>query len=143
MSIFKVSESGVAAAPTKDEKTLEAEANADLARAFPMMVCGDVQEMRLALNEARGLSEPQRTQYIQSRLMPIALRLKNQGSVFGYPLVTDVASHLHNFISNHKGYESAELNVVNNDVLLLQNILWKRISGDGGKAGQEILAQLI
>lgn len=143
MAIFKLSESDVGSKSVNEKDALEAEANADLARAFPMMVCGDVQAMRLALNEARGLSEPQRTQYIQSRLLPTALRLKNQGAVFGYPLVTDVASHLHNFISNHKGYESAELSVINNDVLLLQNILWKRISGDGGKAGQEILAQLI
>ena len=108
-----------------------------------MMVCGDVQGMRLILNEARGLYEPQRAQYIQSRLLPVAMRLKNQGAVFGYPLVTDVASHLYKFIEQHKSYDKAELSVVNNDILLLQNILWKRISGDGGKAGQEILAQLI
>ena len=114
-----------------------------MARAFPMMVCGDVQGMRLALNEARGLYEPQRAQFIQSRLLPVAMRLKNQGAVFGYPLVTDVAAHLYKYVEQHKSYDKAELNVVNNDVLLLQNILWKRISGDGGKAGQEILAQLI
>ena len=138
MAIFKISES-----ESKTDVPTEAEASADLARAFPMMVCGDVQSMRVALNEARGLYANQRSQYIQSRLLPITLRLKSQGSVFGYPLVTDVATHLYNFINQHKVYEQPELSVVNNDLLLLQNILWKRISGDGGKAGQEILAQLI
>ena len=136
MSIFKLSDSDA-------DKTTEAEAAADLARAFPMMVCGDVQAMRLALNEARNLYDIQRTNFIQSRLLSVAIRLKNQGAVFGYPLVTDVAAHLYNFISQHKSYDKTELNVINNDLLLLQNILWKRISGDGGKKGQEILAQLI
>ena len=146
MAIFKLQSDSDASHKGKildTNEATQAEAEADLARAFPMMVCGDVQSMRLALNEARGLYEPQRTQHIQSRLLPIASRLKSQGAVFGYPLVTDVATHLYNFVENHKIYESPELNVVNNDVMLLQNILWKRISGDGGEAGQKILAQLI
>lgn len=122
--------------------TEEEAANADLARAFSMMVCGDVQFMKLALNEARGLYEPQRAQQIKSRLTSIAFRLKNQGTVFGYPLVSDVAAHLYRFISTHDSYDTNGLNIINNDILLLQNILWKRITGDGGKKGQEILAQL-
>ncbi len=145
MAIFKVSETEQTHQNSivQGDEATEAEAAADLARAFPMMVCGDVQSMRVVVNEARGLYEPQRAQYIQSRILPIAMRLKNQGSVFGYPLVTDVAAHLYNFVEKHKVFDSPEINVVNNDVLLLQNILWKKISGDGGKAGQEILAQLI
>lgn len=140
MSIFKLQKSD---SIIKGNEATEAEAAADLARAFPMMVCGDVQGMRLAMNEAKGLYESQCTQFIRSRLLPVAMRLKNQGAVFGYPLITDVAAHLCNYIEKHKSYDKAALNVVNNDVLLLQNILWKKISGDGGKAGQEILAQLI
>ncbi len=143
MAIFKLPETESPTGILADNNATEAEAAADLTRAFPMMVCGDVQEMRLALNEAKGLYEPQRTQFIQSRLLPVMLRLKNQGAVFGYPLVTDVATHLYNFIDQHKAYGQPELNVINNDLLLLQNILWKRISGDGGKVGQEILSQLI
>lgn len=147
MAIFKLPPKEQTGTP-KDgildsQNASEAEAAADLARAFPMMVCGDVQTMRLALNEARGLYEPQRAQYIQSRLLPLAQKLKNQGTIFGYPLVTDVAAHLHNFISQHSIYDKKELDIVYNDVLMLQNILWKRISGDGGKVGREILAQLI
>lgn len=145
MSIFKVSKSnlGENSSILKTDKATEEEANADLARAFPMMVCGDVQNMRLALNEARGLYEPQRSQFIQSRFLPVASRLKSQGSVFGYPLVTDVAAHLYSYIEQHQSYDKPELDTINNDILLLQNILWKRISGDGGEVGQEILAQLM
>ena len=146
MAIFKLpNKSGKIYSDNVSDRTkmIEAEAMADLAYAFPMMVCGDVQSMRLAMNEARGLYEPNRTQHIQSRLLPIAQRLKGQGTVFGYPLVTDVATHLYNFIDRHKSYNKVELDTIYNDILMLQNILWKRISGDGGKTGQEILSQLI
>ena len=59
MSIFKLSDSDA-------DKTTEAEAAADLARACPMMVCGDVQAMRLALNEARNLYDSLGVQEIYS-----------------------------------------------------------------------------
>ena len=144
MAVFELPQSlknNTKTEPTK--QNIEAEAQADLARAFPMMVCGEVQTMRLALNEARNLNNPQRAEHIYSRLLPIAMRLKNQGAVFGYPLVTDVASHLYNYIQNHKIFNKIEFESVYNDVLTLQNILWKRISGDGGEEGRRILAQLI
>jgi hypothetical protein len=95
------------------------------------------------LNEARQLDNPKRVEYIYARLLPIALKLKSQGAVFGYPLVTDVASHLYNYIQSHKIFNKIEFESVYNDVLTLQNILWKRISGDGGEEGRRILAQLI
>ena len=140
MAIFKLDE-------TQNRKNIseptEEEALADLARAFPMMACGDVQSMRVVINEARGLYEPQRTEYLRSRILPVALKLKNQGSVFGYPLVTDVASHLYNFLSQQPINEKLELDVLYSDVLTLQNILWKRISGDGGEEGRRILEQLL
>ncbi len=140
MAIFKIEEN----LAKKDlQNSTEEEAMADLMRAFPMMVCGDVQTMRMVVNEARGLYEPQRTEYLRSRLLPLALKLKEQGSVFGYPLVTDVASHLYNFLSLQQVNEKRELDIIYGDVLTLQNILWKRISGDGGEEGRRILAQLV
>ncbi len=143
MPVFKLPDNLKENKKNYSKEAMETEAQADLARAFPMMVCGDVQTMRLVLNEARNLDNPHRAEYIHSRLLPIALRLKNQGAVFGYPLVTDVASHLYNYIQGRKLFNKIEFESVYNDVLTLQNILWKRISGDGGEEGRRILNQLI
>lgn len=143
MPVFKLPENLKSNPASQSKEKIEEQAQADLARAFPMMVCGDVQMMRLALNEARNLDHPRRAEHIHSRLLPIALKLKSQGVVFGYPLVTDVSSHLYNYIQNHTVFNKIEFDTVYNAVLTLQNILWKRISGDGGEEGRKILNQLI
>jgi len=136
--------------PQKEEATFdlkkstqEQEAQADLVRVFPAMVCGDVQSMRQALVQAKGLYADQRAPFVQSRLLVTANRLKTQGVVFGYPLVTDVAAHLVRFIQNHSVFEMADLNFIEHDLKMLQDILWKKISGDGGEQGRKILNQLI
>ncbi len=150
MAIFDVS--GLASTPVKKKakatesprhEMTEQEAQEDLMRVFPAMVCGDVQSMRQVLVEARGLYEPERTRFLQSRLMTTTHKLMSQGSVFGYPLVTDVATHLYNFIQSHQSFDSADLNVLQNDLVMLQNILWKKLSGDGGEMGRKMLNQLI
>lgn len=129
--------------PAQENPNIEQEAQEDLVRIFPAMVCGDVQSMRQAFVQAKGLYEPTRTQFIQSRLLPTAHRLKTQGSVFGYPLVSDVAAHLINFIQSHDSFEGKDLDFIQNDLLMLQNILWKKLKGDGGEYGRKILNQLI
>ena len=77
MPVFKLPNNLKENKKHSSKEQIEAEAQADLARAFPMMVCGEVQTMRLALNEARNLSNPHRAEHIHSRLLPIAMRLKN------------------------------------------------------------------
>lgn len=129
--------------PAQESPNIEQEAQEDLVRIFPAMVCGDVQSMRQAFVQAKGLYEPTRAQFIQSRLLPTAHRLKTQGSVFGYPLVSDVAAHLISFIQSHDSFEGKDLDFIQNDLLMLQNILWKKLKGDGGEYGRKILNQLI
>lgn len=121
----------------------EQEAQEDLVRIFPAMVCGDVQMMRQALVQAKGLFADQRSAFIQSRLLMVANRLKTQGTVFGYPLVSDVAAHLSRFIQAHATFEMSDLNFIDHDLQMLQDILWKKIKGDGGEQGRKILNQLI
>ncbi len=127
----------------KQKDDMAKEIQEDLVRVFPAMVCGDVQAMRQALVQASGLYRTARTQFIQSRLLPSADKLKAQGRVFGYPLVSDVAAHLVNLIQKNTLFDNGALNMIQNDLLLLQNILWKRIKGDGGEYGRKILNQLI
>jgi len=76
-------------------------------------------------------------------MLPVIIAIFVIAFIFGYPLVTDVASHLYNYIQSHKIFNKIEFESVYNDVLTLQNILWKRISGDGGEEGRRILNQLI
>ena len=45
-------------------------------------------------------------------------------------------------IQKSPSFSEPEFTMMHNDVLLLQNILWKKIKGDGGEQGRKILNQL-
>ncbi len=120
----------------------EQEALDDLARLFPTMACGEVQELKQNLLDARTLYEPDKSKKIRE-VLPFLMRLKKQGILFGYPLVADVASHLERIIQKSTSFSEPEFTMMHNDVLLLQEILWKKIKGDGGEKGRKILNQLI
>ena len=129
--------------PTLQELAQQAEeAMADLARTFPAMAIGDVQKMKAALGEALGTFDKERTDIIKTKLYPKAHDLKGQGATFGYPLITDVGAHLCEFITKKKSYTPEDLQKIKTDILTMETILWKKLKGDGGKKGAEILEQL-
>ena len=123
-------------------KKEEQEALDDLTRLFPTMACGEVQELKQNLLDARTLYEPRKSKKIRD-VLPFLARLKKQGVLFGYPLVADVVSHLERVIQKSASFSEPEFTMMHNDVLLLQEILWKKIRGDGGEKGRKILNQLI
>ena len=123
-------------------KKEEQEALEDLTRLFPTMACGEVQELKQTLIDVRTFYEPQKTKKIRE-VLPFLERLKKQGVLFGYPLVADVVSHLERIIKKSSSFSEPEFTMMHNDVLLLQEILWKKIKGDGGERGRKILNQLL
>ena len=120
----------------------EQEALDDLTRIFPTMACGEVQDLKQKLIDARTFYEPRKTKKVRE-VLPFLHGLKKQGILFGYPLVADVVSHLEQVITRSKKFSEPEFTMMHNDVLLLQEILWKKIRGDGGERGRKILNQLV
>ncbi len=123
-------------------KKEEQEALDDLARLFPIMACGEVQTLKQTFIDARTFYEPRKTKKLRDTL-PILAYLKKQGILFGYPLVSDVVSHIERVIQKSSSFSEPEFTILYNDVLLLQEILWKKIKGDGGEKGHKILNQLV
>ena len=117
------------------------EALDDLTRLFPSMACGEVQEIKKTFIDARTLYEPKKTKKVKD-VLPLLERMKKQSILFGYPLVADVITHLEKIIQKAKSFSEPEFTLMHNDVLLLQEILWKKIKGDGGEKGRKILNQL-
>ena len=119
----------------------EQEAQEDLIRLFPTMACGQIEEIKHILLDARNLYEPKKTKKIRT-LLPELVKLKKQSVSFGYPLISDVATHLEKIIQKASSFSEPEFTMMHKDVLLLQEILWKKIRGDGGEKGRKILNQL-
>ncbi|MBP5344555.1 MAG: hypothetical protein J6Y85_05745 [Alphaproteobacteria bacterium] len=129
--------------PALEELAKQAEeAMADLARTFPAMATSSLQEIKLALAEAMGTFDRERTDIIKNKLYPKVHDLKGQGATFGYPLITDVGAHLCKFLVSKKSYNSADLQQIKQEVQAIETILWKKLKGDGGAKGAAILDML-
>ncbi|MGE5548354.1 MAG: Hpt domain-containing protein [Solirubrobacterales bacterium] len=75
------------------------------------------------------------------RLFAIAHDMKGQAATFGYPLITTIAHRLCRLI-DHRGAETLPRARVAAHVDAVSEVLARRLSGNGGAAGQAILARL-
>lgn len=129
----------------KNPEDLEKMANdalADLANKFPAWACGDVQKMKDLLTDASEVYKQERTDLIRQKFYPKAHDLKGQGTTFGYPLVSDIASHICRLITEKSQFSTADLSILKRDTRLLETVLWKKLKGDGGIKGAQILEEL-
>ena len=126
----------------EDLEKMAMEAMADLSQKFPAWASGDVQKMKTIVSEAGGVFGEKRAEIIRQQLYPKAHDLKGQGATFGYPLITDIGSHMCRLMSGKKTFSSGDLSVLRSDIMLMETVLWKKLKGDGGKKGSEILEKL-
>ena len=160
MSIFKLSD-GLKKRPVKparratmaqtkpaipqtaeDLEKMAMEAMADLSEKFPAWASGDVQKMKTFITEANGVFGIKRTQIIRQQLYPKAHDLKGQGTTFGYPLITDIGAHMCRLMTEKTTFSAGDLATLKADILMMETVLWKKLKGDGGKKGAEILEKL-
>ena len=125
-----------------DLEKLAMEAMADLANKFPAWASGDVQKMKESLGNAGGVFGAERTQLIRKKVYPKAHDLKGQGATFGYPLITDIGSHMCELITSKTTFSANDLTILKGDVQMMETVLWKKLKGDGGSKGAQILEKL-
>ena len=126
----------------EDLERLAMEAMADLSAKFPAWVSGDVQKIKQLLAEASGIFGDERTEFIHANIYPKVHDLKGQGTTFGYPLITDIGSHMCQLLTSKDSFTSDDLLVLKNDTKMMETVLWKKLKGDGGAKGAEILEKL-
>jgi len=126
----------------EDLEKLAMEAMSDLAAKFPAWASGDVQKIKQYLAEASGTFAEERTTIIRQRIYPKAHDLKGQGTTFGYPLITDIGSHMCKLITSKTTFSSSDLITLKNDANMMETVLWKKLKGDGGVKGAQILEKL-
>ena len=131
------------AEPTpQDMEKMAAEALNDLTAKFPAWASGDVQKMKQLISEAGGVFGEKRAHIIRNDIYPKAHDLKGQGATFGYPLITDIGTHMCRLITAKTKYDADDLAILRSDILMMETVLWKRLKSDGGAKGAEILRKL-
>ena len=76
------------------------------------------------------------------RINSIAHDMKGQGGSFGYDLMTILGNDLCRFIEGKKTASDVDIEVIDLYISTMQIVISKRMSGDGGPAGNEVLTGL-
>ena len=95
------------------------------------------------LNSAFGdLAESPTDDELRSKVSMLIHTLKGQGGMFGYHLITTIATTAHDLFNTKDTLEAEDIHTLGNHVEALSLIAKKQISGNGGKAGRILLQGL-
>ncbi|MDX1736693.1 MAG: hypothetical protein R3261_00545, partial [Alphaproteobacteria bacterium] len=72
----------------------------------------------------------------------IALELRGQGGIFGYPLMTQFGKSLYDCTEEGTKITAPLLDLVSAHIDLIRVVMGQKIKGDGGRTGQELLNSL-
>lgn len=101
----------------------------------------DLARIHAAMEMVRS-EEARRGEHLRA-VFRISHEMKGQGGTFGYPLVSEIAHSLCGFIDTADESQPLTVNVVDAHIQALNLIIKSRMSGDGGKAGDELLSGLL
>jgi len=79
---------------------------------------------------------------IEALIYP-AMQLKAQGSMFHYPLVTDIGNILVNFLETVENVDKDVLDIIVAHKMSMNAVLSSKLKGDGGTTGQELRDALL
>jgi len=91
---------------------------------------------KLAAEHRRAVDTPHERRPIFERIRRIAHDMKGQGGTFGYPLITDFASSLHDFAGPNVGMTDNHVEIIKAHIDSMRVVINERIEGDGGQNGQ-------
>lgn len=79
---------------------------------------------------------------IEAMIYP-AMQMKAQGSMFHYPLVSDISHILVNFLETVEDMDRDVLDIVIAHKMSIKAVLASHLKGDGGKTGKELREALM
>ncbi|MFN7113504.1 MAG: hypothetical protein ACK4PK_04010 [Alphaproteobacteria bacterium] len=79
---------------------------------------------------------------IEAMIYP-AMQMKAQGSMFHYPLVSDISHILVNFLETVENTDRDVLDIVIAHKMSIKAVLASHLKGDGGKTGKELREALM
>jgi len=103
-------------------------------------VADSVKTLRDALN--RAIEDPEGAEEHLARIHEIALELRGQGSMFGYPLMTQFGKSLYEFSHRDMTVTPQLLDLIKAHTDLINVVIHQRMKGDGGAVGKDLMNSL-
>ena len=114
----------------------------DLAKEYVVWVQQDLKNLEDTYAQSVASSGDSRYKIIRESLFRVAHDMKGQGATFGYDLVTDIGNHLCRYIEKQEKFDEPQMKAVEAHVKALRQIIDHKLTGDGGKEGQDLKAQV-
>ncbi len=103
-------------------------------------VSDSVKMLRDALN--RAIEDPDGSDEHLQKINEIALELRGQGSMFGYPLMTQFGKSLYEFSIPDMSVTPQLLDLIKAHTDLINVVIHQRMKGDGGEVGRDLMNNL-
>lgn len=123
---------------TSMAQTVEEQAAAvisELSVKYPAWAMGDVLKLKRFFNDAHSVSGPARAQVIKEELYRVSHDIKGQGGTFGYPLMTEMATSLCDFIKCHEVFGHEDMVIIKDHIDDLEMILNEKLAGNESEKG--------
>lgn len=96
----------------------------------------------LTVAHKKALENPQKAEQQFAEIHRIALELRGQGGIFGYPLVTQFGKSLFDISGDDAEITPELLDLIDSHINLVKIVISQKIAGDGGETGKELLKSL-
>lgn len=90
----------------------------------------------------RALEDPEKAGHHIETIHRIALELRGQGGIFGYPLMTQFGKSLYDVTYEETACTMPLLDLIDAHIDLIKVVMKQKIKGDGDSVGQELLRSL-
>ncbi len=91
----------------------------------------------------RAIEDPEKALAHFETMNRVALELRGQGGIFGYPLITQFGKSLYDITGQDAEIRPSLMDLIDSHIDLVKVVITQKISGDGGDTGKELLKSLI
>lgn len=90
----------------------------------------------------RAVEDPEQAADQFAVMHTLALELRGQGGIFGYPLISQFGKSLYDITKEHAVISPQLLDLVDSHIDLVKIVINQKVSGDGGDTGRQLLQSL-
>ena len=108
---------------------------------FEPMATKFLEQLTEAVNQAKD-NEDEDMKVIYERVANPVMQLKANASMFGYPLIGDLANIMLSFLESLSEIDAAIIQIIEANQKTWQVIIAKQMKGDGGQYGEALRSEL-
>lgn len=91
----------------------------------------------------RAVENPEQAPDQFAAINTLALELRGQGGIFGYPLISQIGKSLYDISKESATITPQLLDLIDSHIDLVKVVINQKVAGDGGETGRQLLQSLV